>query len=142
MRKIFFSLIFSALAWGQVEAASPMTDVGASYSTMTTIFVTTTPMLVVSTGTNNPCVGSSNWLQASSPGQYLCDRIYLSIQNNSGVSLWLGVTQNVSSQAVQTNANYGTLIGTGTTFETNDRHPFYWIMSSTTAYPVTVTQKR
>lgn len=130
----------------QAKAAAPVVDVGAQItSTATTIFVTTTPTLIVSTGTNMPCISGWNPFKLSTytvMGQYLCERTYLEIRNDSTVSIWMGPASNVSTQTFQTNSNYGIMIPTGMARVDYDNNPNWWIVSSTTAFPVTVIQKK
>lgn len=138
---------------GRLHASSgqPIQQMGVDESTSVTIMVSTTPALMLSTGSNNPDLG--NWTIPSFStqvvrGQYLGGRKILEIINGSQNSVWIGnSSMTVSTVAFfgngfTVNPNYGIEIPTRTARIVFDSFPFWWIAAGTTTTPVTIRQSR
>lgn len=146
MRKL---LIFGAILFclrAKAEAiGQPVQEQGAVVSTCVAIQVSSTPALMLSTGTNNPCVGGMLFSgfpsTATTSGQFLCGRTYLEIRNDSTESsVWIGPNSNVSS--APTSVNYGIQIPTVSARIDFDSYPNWWIVSNVkTSTNVVIIQK-
>lgn len=128
---------------------APVQNRGAvEVTSMTTVAASTTPMLLVSTGTNvidRSHPGAWSFLPTSTSnvqvfGQYMRDRIYLEIQNDTDGNIWVGYNNRVSSQP---GTNYGRRISTGAVWANDGAVRDYWVVAATTTLQkIVVTQQK
>ena len=159
MRRKNIGLVAVAMAWilsaGQLMAlGSPVSEQGAvSTGTIHAVEVTTTPAILYSTGTNLGGYSSGSQKSFFIPtdtntvanmgwGQYMSDRKYLEIQNDSDYDIWVGYDSTVSSQALTTGRK-GRRIPAGGSWGHDGSIKDYWaVSSSTTRKSVIVVQER
>lgn len=146
MKKALTALLFMAVLSGAEVNAAPSREEGASSSgTIVSIAVTTTPALILSTGSLmswGPVVFTPLQTTATpNPGQMFWGRVALELYNDTGYDVWLGYDNRVSSQA---GSSYGRRIPTGTSYSHECSIPDHWIVSGTTLTPtkLTVIQER
>lgn len=99
MKKIVLAVGILLAAIKAHAAPPPVQDRGAvDQSTSIAIAVTTVPQLILSTGTNMLGAGRV-WFPSSPaiPGQYMPDRVNLTVQNQSTRSVWVGFSPEVTA---------------------------------------------
>lgn len=119
-------------------------DPGAvEVATTTVITVSTTPAMIISTGTGT---GGYNFFSSSgvngafTTAQYLDQRLFLEIYNDSSVDIFVGYDANVSSI---TGKNLGHRIKAGGSLSKNDSIMNMWAVSgSDTGQNVVITQEK
>lgn len=133
---------------------APVSEQGAvSTGTIHAVEVTTTPAILYSTGTNlggwsagaqkNFLVPTdSNTVANMGWGQYMADRKYLEIQNDSDYDIWVGYDSSVSSMPVATGRK-GRKIASGSAWQHDGSIKDYWaVSSSTTRKSIIIIQER
>jgi hypothetical protein len=126
MRKVFFAGLILFGFSIKASADAPQINI----STHVSVWVGTTPKIILSTGTNVPCIAGFNTTLASFEtvmGQYLCGRTHFEIQNNLTASVWIGNRPQVST--IPASVDYGIQIPTGTTRVNTDNWPLWYIVS-------------
>lgn len=123
-----------------------------STATITSISVTTAPIIAISTGSgffwdsalNGSGGGSFNFNGSvntnATPGQYMPQRLYVEFFNDTSTDVWIGFNSSVSTQA---GANYGRRIVPGTALLNYGQLNNYWVVASTTtSQQFVITQQR
>ena len=138
MLGIFWTSWMAQNAWSAL--GSPVQEQGASTGTIVAFSASTTPTLVVSTGSFmdrtgiwSPIIQSST--NVKNPGQMMWDRLAVEVCNDCGHDIWIGFTNNISSQA---GANYGRRLPAQTNpycISMEMRSPNLYVVSGTTETP-------
>jgi len=122
------------------------------YTTMTAVSASTTPAILISTGSNTVADRGHSAgpvsVVASSPtsvtglleGQYMKNRIYMEIFNDTAYNIWIGYDASVSTMPGE---HYGRRISTGTAWANDGAIRDYWVVAATTTRrQIVVTQQK
>ena len=147
MKKVLSSATFLVLSlFSIVQAQTPVQEQGASTGTLLSVSVTTTPTLIVSTGTLMTAWGFGDVVLVNqstatpNPGQMLWNRLAVEICNDCGHDIHVGFNSSVSTQA---GANYGRRLPANNPdpycLSMEMKSPEIYAVSGTTATPTKVT---
>lgn len=151
MKKLSFIALFvilSAFGVARAEKGQVQTYGAIRVGSMTTITVTTTPVLALSTGTNFPYENYSRNISninisssaTVAAGQVLDNRVHMEFSNDTSTDVYVGYDASVSTQ---NNVFRGRRIAPGGSWSHDCSIIEHWVVSSTTTEnKFTITQEK